>query len=156
MSERDPQHALLDVEAQFYLAFERGDATLMATLWHPTHPISCIHPGGTRLTGAEAIEGSWRVILPEMKGVVARFDEVVQWPQKLPSAFSAASESFDGLLVARAGRERFYVGGELRGVLLATNLYQWCAADTRWYLVEHHASPDARPTDAPIGSSRLQ
>ncbi|MFN4262508.1 MAG: YybH family protein [Thioalkalivibrionaceae bacterium] len=201
----DLQHALLDLETRFYLAFERGDVALMMTLWHPDHPISCIHPGGPRLTGLKAIEEAWRLILPEMKGVVARFDEVVQWPARLPAPnlapkstqadfgmiggkervnatespgeprdlrsptelTSQASvqevsthvrppETLNDLLVARAGRERFYVDGDLRGVLLATNLYQWSAVECRWYVVEHHASPDARPTDAPAGSSRLQ
>ena len=52
-----------DVEAAFYDALNRGDTDSLMELWAEDEDIVCIHPGGPRLSGHDAIRASWEAIL---------------------------------------------------------------------------------------------
>ena len=51
------------VEQAFYDALESGDVDALMSVWSEEDEIVCIHPGGPRLVGPQAIAASWREIL---------------------------------------------------------------------------------------------
>ena len=51
------------VETAFYDALESGDVDALMDCWSNEEEIACIHPGGPRLLGHQAIASSWREIL---------------------------------------------------------------------------------------------
>ena len=51
------------VEQAFYDALESGDVDALMEVWSEEDEIVCIHPGGSRLVGHQAIAASWREIL---------------------------------------------------------------------------------------------
>jgi ketosteroid isomerase-like protein len=51
------------VEGAFYDALEAGDVDALMEVWSEDEEIVCIHPGGPRLVGHQAIVASWREIL---------------------------------------------------------------------------------------------
>ncbi len=51
------------VESAFYDALEAGNVDALMEVWSDDEEIVCIHPGGPRLVGHQAIAASWREIL---------------------------------------------------------------------------------------------
>ncbi len=51
------------VQTAFYEALEAGDVDALMEVWSEDDEIVCIHPGGPRLVGHQAIAASWREIL---------------------------------------------------------------------------------------------
>ena len=115
-------------EAAFYDAFERRDLDAMARVWDHETMVSCIHPGGPRLDGIDAVLESWRAIFEG--GQRLRFEraEVAQ---------TAGDDVAVHCLfeVIRFG-ERF----EQQGTVVATNVYRRTPGG--WKMVIHHASLD--------------
>ncbi len=52
-----------DTEQAFYDALEAADLEALMELWAHDEQVVCIHPGGPRLVGIEAIRESWKEIL---------------------------------------------------------------------------------------------
>jgi ketosteroid isomerase-like protein len=120
-----------DAEAAFYEALERADVEQMMAVWAEDEEIICVHPGGPRLSGQEAVRESWRQILAV--GTRARL-------QVTPLA------SINGAMVAvHSVQEDFSPRGEARParVVVATNVYLRTAAG--WRMVAHHGSPAPGP-----------
>ncbi|WP_018935838.1 nuclear transport factor 2 family protein [Thioalkalivibrio sp. ALJ24] len=113
-------------EEAFYGAFEAGDPEAMRAVWMDGPDCVCIHPGGERLQGIELVMDSWDDILVNMEDTVIR--------RSGRSVFAGEG------LVTHALHEHLYMGGELRGVVLATNAYRFDGRS--WRMVLHHASPD--------------
>jgi uncharacterized protein (TIGR02246 family) len=116
-----------DAEAAFYEALERGDLEAMMEVWAEDEEIVCIHPGGMRLAGPEAIREGWRQIFSSGTRMRVRLSN-----QSHINAVMVAIHSL---------HENIAVTGESksRGVVVATNVYQRTAAG--WRMVLHHASP---------------
>ena len=51
------------VEEAFYDAMRRGDLAAMMALWSDDEEVICVHPGGPRLVGLDAVRESWENIL---------------------------------------------------------------------------------------------
>jgi len=51
------------VEQAFYDALEAADLDALMGVWSEDDEIVCIHPGGPRLVGHQAISASWREIM---------------------------------------------------------------------------------------------
>ena len=51
------------VEGAFYDALEAGNVDALMEVWSEDDEIVCVHPGGPRLVGHQAIAASWREIL---------------------------------------------------------------------------------------------
>ena len=119
-------------EAAFYQAFEQGNLELMTSVWADDPDILCVHPGGERLQGREAVLESWGEILGAMRGVVVRATDVVALGQ--------------GKVQIRHVREQLYVDGQRRGVILAVNAYRQFSQG--WFMVLHHGGPDPSPPPA--------
>jgi uncharacterized protein (TIGR02246 family) len=129
-----------DVETQFYEALRDADIARLMAVWSDDDDIVCVHPGGPRAVGAEAIRASFEAIferggIPVQQGQVRRV-------QTLDAAVHTLVET-----VTIAGAE-----GTQHGYVLATNVYLKTALG--WRLVVHHASPGSAsepsdPGDAP-------
>lgn len=115
-------------EAAFYDAFERRDLDAMSRVWDHEAVVSCIHPGGPRLDGIDAILESWRAIFEG--GQRLRFGRAGVAPTA--GADVAVRCLYE---VIRFG-ERF----EQQGTVVATNVYR--RTGRGWKMVIHHASPD--------------
>ncbi len=52
-----------ECEQAFYEALDAADSDAVSELWLEDDDVICIHPGGPRLTGYDAIRSSWTTIL---------------------------------------------------------------------------------------------
>src|SRR4051812_19922162 len=116
----------------FYEAFERGDVGAMMEVWADDDEIFCIHPGGPRNVGPEAIRGSWEEIFtPPTR---------LRFPLEQQLFFVGASIAVQSVF------EYLQVNDDkkLRGPALATNIYT--RTSSGWRMLAHHAAPS--PTAA--------
>jgi ketosteroid isomerase-like protein len=129
-----------EAEAAFYKALEQADVVAMMSVWAEDEEIVCVHPGGQRLLGVDAVRESWRRIFAA--GPRMRFS--------LLQAYSHTSR----VLSIRNLYERISVGSDPRQhLVLATNVYILGASG--WRMLMHHASPlppDATVPEAPVGT----
>ncbi len=127
-----------EAEAAFYGAFEAADLDAMMAVWLQDEAVVCIHPGGPRLEGPEAVRSGWA--------------EVFGSGQRLRFALREQIRIRDALLSIHLVKEYVHVDDVLRGVVLATNVYQ--QVDGGWYMILHHASPDpASEVERPEGEA---
>lgn len=114
-------------EAAFYRAFERADLTAMMGVWAEDEEIVCVHPGGERLVGFDAVRDSWRQMFSQ--GPRLRFQVLDR------RVHTVRPISIHTLY------ERITLGGEVgpAHLALATNIYLLTPAG--WRLLVHHASP---------------
>jgi len=137
----------IDAEAAFYAAFSNADIDAMAAIWMPGSDAICVHPGGPRLCGLDAIRQSWSLILSD----------------SMPRQFELR-----GRLIIGSGDCRIHTLEENISVpgtefvappVLATNIYQ--KHRDGWLMVLHHASvspesvADTKDTDKPRHSSQV-
>ncbi|HHB11611.1 MAG TPA: DUF4440 domain-containing protein [Chromatiales bacterium] len=115
-----------EAEAAFYRAFESTDLEAMMRVWYRDEAIVCIHPGGPRLEGPEEVRSGWKAV----------FDS----GQRLRFSLRDQIRTRDALLSIHLVKEYVHVSGVLRGVVLATNVYQQVGGG--WYMILHHASPE--------------
>lgn len=120
-------HAILFSNESFYLAFARGDMTLMDSLWSETTPVSCAHPGWELVSGREAVMESWQSIL-------GAADDTFAVECHRPVAH----------FVGNLGYVACYEVLD-EATLLATNIF--VHEDGIWKLVHHHAGPSTLPPD---------
>lgn len=127
-------------EAAFYKAIEQADVLAMMSVWAEDEDIVCVHPGGQRLLGVDAVRESWRRIFAA--GPRMRFS--------LLNVYSHASRT----LSIHNLYERIVVGTDPRQhLVLATNVY--ILGSSGWRMLVHHASalpPDAAVPEAPVGT----
>ena len=126
-----------DVAMAFYQAFESRDLDAMMAAWADDEEIVCVHPGGTRHVGYEAVRGAFEEIFAGDSKLRFRLDQVVM------------VETVG--LALQSAVEHVYAGdATLRGVVVATNVFM--RSPSGWRLVCHHASPaPAAPSSAPSG-----
>jgi len=116
-----------DVEAEFYEALQRGEIDRLMALWSDDDDISCVHPGGPRLVGAEAIRASFDAMFA--RGPI---DAQPYRVRRLDALSSAVHSVLERVAVPTAQGERV-------AWVLATNVYLKSAQG--WRLAAHHASP---------------
>ena len=66
-----------DVTQAFYQAFEARDIDAMMATWAEDEDIVCIHPGGTRHVGYEAVRHSLEQLFAGDTKLTFRLDQVV-------------------------------------------------------------------------------
>ena len=116
-----------DVEAAFYEALQRGDIDALMACWADEDEVCCVHPGGPRLVGAEAIRGSFEQMFAN--GAIHATPGRVRKVDSLASAVHNVLERIE-VMTAEGPRHAF---------VLATNVYH--KAPQGWRMVAHHASP---------------
>ena len=116
-----------DVEASFYEALQRGDIDALMACWADEDEVFCVHPGGPRLVGAEAIRGSFEQMFAN--GAIHATPGRVRRVESLASAVHNVLERIE-VMTAEGPRHAF---------VLATNVYHKTAQG--WRMVAHPASP---------------
>jgi ketosteroid isomerase-like protein len=116
-----------DIEAAFYEALQRGDIEALMDCWADEEEVFCVHPGGPRLVGAEAIRAAFEHMFGN--GAIHATPARVRKVESLASAVHNVLERID-VLTDEGPRHAF---------VLATNVYHRTAQG--WRMVAHHASP---------------
>jgi len=116
-----------DAALAFYQAFEAKDVEAMMATWAEDEDIVCVHPGGPRLVGYEAVRIGWEQLFTGEAKLSFRLDEIV------------VIETVG--LAMQSAVEHVTVGNDTkpRGAAIATNVY--LRTPSGWRIVVHHASP---------------
>jgi ketosteroid isomerase-like protein len=123
-----------DAALAFYQAFEAKDVDGMMATWAEDEDIVCVHPGGPRLVGYEAVRIGWEQLFAGETKLSFRLDEIV------------VIETVG--LAMQSAVEHVTVGNDpkARGAAIATNVY--LRTPLGWRIVVHHAS--AAPATAVV------
>ncbi len=116
-----------DVEAAFYEALQHGDVEALMACWADDEEVFCVHPGGPRLVGAEAIRTAFEQMFTN--GAIHATPARVRKVEALGSSVHNVLERIE-VLTAEGPKLAF---------VLATNVYLKTAQG--WRMVAHHASP---------------
>ncbi len=116
-----------DVEAAFYEALQKADIEKLMSCWADEDDIVCVHPGGPRLVGPQAVRASFEAVFTH--GTVRAWPMRVRKLESLSSTLHSVLERIE--LLTKDGPREAYV--------IATNVYHKSAQG--WRLVAHHASP---------------
>jgi ketosteroid isomerase-like protein len=128
-----------DVEAAFYEALQRADIDALMNCWADEEEVFCVHPGGPRLVGADAIRAAFEQMFGN--GSIQATPARVRKVESLASAVHNVLERIE-VLTAEGPRHAF---------VLATNVYHRTAQG--WRMVAHHASPGS--AHEPGGTSEM-
>ncbi len=125
-----------EAENAFYEALEQGDVAQLMDVWADDEEVVCIHPGGARLIGHDAVQASWQEIFANAPVPIrpTRLHAV----QSMMSCVHTVVEQ----LVVDTGRGQQVVN------CYATNVFHKGPAG--WRMVLHHASQapdDLGPAD---------
>jgi len=123
-----------DAEAQFYDALRDGDLDRVMAVWADDEDIVCVHPGGARVVGPQAVRAAFEAIFAS--GQLAVHPEHVKVVHAMGSAVHSVLERIDVVTVE----------GLRTGWIVATNVY--VKTGQGWRMVAHHASPGA-PDELP-------
>jgi ketosteroid isomerase-like protein len=127
-----------DAAIAFYQAFEAKDVDAMMATWAEDEDIVCVHPGGPRLVGYDAVRAGWEQLFAGETKLSFRLDEIV------------AIETVG--LALQSAVEHVTVGSDPkpRGAAIATNVF--LRTPSGWRIVVHHSSPaPAIAVAAPAG-----
>ena len=116
-----------DAAVAFYHAFESKDIDAMMAAWAEDEEIVCVHPGGPRLAGFDAVRMGWEQIFAGETKLTFRLEEIVVL-ETVGMALQSAIEQVS-------------VGDEAapRGTAIASNVF--LRTPSGWRMVLHHASP---------------
>ena len=133
------------VETAFYDALESGDVDALMECWSSEEEIACIHPGGPRLLGHQAIAASWREILSNGP-ITVRPSEPRVMQASLASVHSVLSR-----VMALVRTESEVPGKPASQRTMAVNVLVtqvfFKGADG-WRMVIHHASVTTQDADS--------
>lgn len=131
MSDREQ---VLEANRAFYQAFESLEIEKMEKMWLQEPHIICIHPGWRRLSGWGPIMNSWERI----------FESTFEISFEL-SDIDVMVRGDVAVVVAQENLTQRGYDGTMRGVVMSTNVFE--RVGNRWYLVLHHGSPVAAPSE---------
>ena len=114
-----------DAALAFYHAFETKDLDAMMAAWAEDEDIVCVHPGGSRLVGYDAVRASWERIFAGNGKVSFRIEQIVTM-ETVGLAMQSAVEQIN------AGE------GAVQAAAVATNVFM--RTPSGWRMVCHHAS----------------
>jgi ketosteroid isomerase-like protein len=126
-----------ECEIAFYRAFDAADLSAMMAVWAEEDDIVCVHPGGPRLAGIDAVRESWRQIFASGPGLRVRPTQPLV-TSTLQTAIHTLHEN-----LSAPGESRPFVP------MIATNIY--LRTERGWRLHLHHASP--APEHPPAGDA---
>jgi len=118
-----------DAEAQFYEALRDGDLERVMAAWSDDDDIVCVHPGGARVVGLQAVRAAFEAIFAN--GTVVVHPEHVKRVHTMGCAVHSVLERIDVITP----------DGPRTGWIVATNVY--VKTSEGWRMVAHHASPGA-------------
>src|SRR5438045_1337153 len=115
-----------DAALAFYQAFETKDIEAMMSTWAEDEEIVCVHPGGTRHVGYDAVRTAFEQLFAGESRLAFRLDEIVLMETV-------------GLAMQSAIEHVYTSEGSARGAVVTTNVFM--RTPTGWRIVVHHASP---------------
>ncbi len=123
-----------DAETAFYEALEGRDLDAMMEVWAEDEEIVCVHPGGERLVGYEAVRAAWAQILGS--------------GQRLKVHLTDLSVLTGMMVTVHSLHEHITVQGERRQAVpvVVTNAY--LRTGNGWRMIIHHASPAPQVVEA--------
>ncbi len=116
-----------DIEQSFYEALHNADIERLMACWAEEEEIMCVHPGGPRIIGPEAIRATFEAMFAN--GSVQAHPERVRKIVSLACAVHHLVERVE--VITPQGAKQAFV--------IATNVYQ--KMPQGWRMVAHHASP---------------
>ena len=116
-----------DAAAAFYRAFESKDIDAMMAAWAEDEEIVCVHPGGPRLVGFDAVRLGWEQIFAGETKLLFRLDEIVV----LETVGMALQSAIEQVTVGDNPAQR--------GTAVVSNVF--LRTPSGWRVVLHHASP---------------
>ena len=125
-----------DVEAQFYEALREADLDKLMALWSDDDEVFCVHPGGPRVVGLNAIRASFTAIFAN-GGIPVQPEQV----HRLNWLGGAVHHLVERITVNTDQ-------GEQTAWVLSTNVF--VKGPQGWRMMAHHASPAA--LTAPLAS----
>ncbi len=127
-----------DAALAFYQAFEARDIDAMMAAWAEDEEIVCVHPGGTRLVGYDAVRGGWEQLFAGDTRLAFRLDQIVV----IETVGLALQNAVEHVMLSNDGTPR--------GAAICTNVFM--RTPYGWRMVIHHASPaPVVTTPAPSG-----
>jgi uncharacterized protein (TIGR02246 family) len=117
-----------EVEAEFYAALKSADIDKLMACWGHDEDILCIHPGGPRLLGPQAIRTAYESLFSQA-GAINMVPTRVRVMESMGTAIHSVIERIS--VHTAEGAHDLH--------LIATNVYQKAAQG--WCLVVHHVSP---------------
>lgn len=113
-------------EEAFYRAMQKRDLDLMMAVWAEDDNIWCVHPGGQRLDGRDAVRLSFEQILKASPAMAFRLSDV--------------THVYDQNLAVHVLHEHIRLGDDshFQPPVVATNIYR--LTENGWRMVMHHAS----------------
>jgi len=111
----------------FYQAFEGKDVDAMMATWAEDEDIVCVHPGGPRLVGYEAVRSGWEQLFAGDARLSFNLHEIVV----LETVGMALQSAVEHVSVGDDPKPR--------GSAIATNVF--LRTPSGWRMVVHHASP---------------
>jgi ketosteroid isomerase-like protein len=123
-----------DVTQAFYQAFEARDIDAMMATWAEDEDIVCVHPGGTRHVGYDAVRQSFEQLFASETKLTFRVDSGVS----IETVGLAMQSVVEHLRAGDDGR---------RGAAIATNVLM--RTPYGWRVVCHHASPSPAVPETP-------
>jgi ketosteroid isomerase-like protein len=121
-----------DAALAFYQAFEARDIDAMMATWAEDEEIVCVHPGGTRMVGYDAVRASWEQLFAGDERLSFRLDQVVM----IETVGLALQSAVEQITIGKDGSQR--------GIAVCSNVF--LRTPSGWRMVMHHASP------APVAS----
>lgn len=135
-----------EAEAAFYEALERADLDAMMEVWSDEDEVSCVHPGGSRLTGYDQVREHWAQMFKSGQRLQVHLSDQVIVTGMMYSVHNVQ----ENILVRSAQ-------GDLRGprsMVVATNVY--LRSGSGWRMVVHHGSPAlVARRDAPVDALKV-
>lgn len=125
------------VEQAFYEALEAADVEALMGVWSEDDEIICVHPGGPRLVGHQAIAASWREIMSNGP-ISVRPSEPQVLHGSLVSVHSVLSR-----VMALVRTEGLPSGAQQTAQAVAVNIlvtHVFFKGAQGWRMVLHHAS----------------
>lgn len=119
-----------DCEAAFYEALEKADLDAMMAVWADDEEVVCVHPGGARLVGHEAVREAWRRVFQGGPRLSVRVGNILAMQSMMMSTHCV--------------HEFIGVKGEARpsAPVVATNVY--VRSGNGWKMLLHHSSPSPK------------
>jgi ketosteroid isomerase-like protein len=116
-----------DAATAFYRAFEAKDIDAMMAAWAEDEDIVCVHPGGPRLVGFDAVRVGWEQIFAGETKLLFRLEALVV----LETVGMALQSAIEQVTVGDNPAPR--------GTAIASNVF--LRTPSGWRIVLHHASP---------------
>jgi ketosteroid isomerase-like protein len=116
-----------DVALAFYRAFEARDIDAMMATWAEDEDIVCVHPGGARMVGYDAVRAGWEQIFASETRLGFRLDQIVV----IETVGLAMQSVVEHITTSNDSTPR--------GTAICTNVF--LRTPSGWRMVMHHASP---------------